>query len=141
MKSGWTAGSEKSDGKPQPARKVIRSRAVIGRTAGTTSSTGEDGVGTTTGDASSGSHRAIGSSRSSCPSSTRIIPAAAVIGFVMEATRKIVSGVIAALPSRSSEPAAASSISSLRATSATTPGASPVSTKDWTRLPRSLTAT
>ncbi len=46
------------------------------------------------GDASSGSHRAIGSSSDTSPSSTRSMTAAAVIGFVIEAIRTIESGSI-----------------------------------------------
>ena len=47
LNSSPTAGSEKSDGKPYPARKVSRSNTVIGLAAGTTSSTGLAGVRTT----------------------------------------------------------------------------------------------
>ena len=65
---------------------------MIGRAAGTRSSTGLAGVRTTWGDSSSGSQRAIGSSSATTPSSTRSITAAAVIGLVIEATRKIESG-------------------------------------------------
>ena len=96
-----TAGSEKSDGKPYPARKVSRSCTVIGRTAGTTSSTGPAGVRTTVGDASSGSHGSTGSSSAIRPSSTSIITAAAVIGLVIEAIRKIESLAIGDVPSAS----------------------------------------
>src|SRR6185437_11055979 len=89
LTSSRTAGNEKSDGKPYPARKVSRSATVIGLIAGTTSSTGPAGVRTTAGEASSGSHGATGSSSVIWPSSTSIITAAAVMGLVIEAMRKI----------------------------------------------------
>ena len=120
-----TAGSEKSDGKPYPARKVSRSATVIGLTAGTTSSTGPAGVRTTAGDASSGSHRPIGSSSAIRPSSTSIITAAAVMGLVIEATRKIESLAIGKVPSTSAEPAACTSTRSPRAIRPTAPGTDP----------------
>ncbi len=66
---------------------------MIGRAAGTTSSSGLSGVRTTRGAASSGSQRAIGSSSATSPSSTSSISAAAVIGFVIEAIRKIESAL------------------------------------------------
>ena len=93
---------------------------MIGRSAGTTSSSGLSGVRTTLGDASSGSQRAIGSSSATRPSSTSSISAAAVIGFVIDAIRTIESG--------SRSPAAAISTSSPRATSAAAPGAAPLAT-------------
>ena len=58
---------------------------------------------TTIGDASSGSQRATGSSRPSRPSSTSSIVAAAVIGLLFDAIRKIVSRVIGG-PSTSRAP-------------------------------------
>src|SRR5262247_4364698 len=102
-----TTGSEKSDGKPHPARKVSKSATVIALTAGTTSSAGLAGVRTTAGDASSGSHCPAGSSSAIRPSSTSIITAEAVMGLVIEATRKIESLAIGGVPSTSVEPAAA----------------------------------
>lgn len=123
--SAWTAGSEKSDGKPHPARNVSRSATVIGRAAGTTSSTGASGVRTTTGFAISGSHRSTGSSSAIRPSSTSIITAAAVMGLVIEAIRKIESRAIGEPPPRAAEPAVSTSTRSPRATSATAPGSEP----------------
>ena len=67
---------------------------MIGRRAGTTSASGLCGVRTTLGVASSGSHCPTGSSSPSPPSSTSSITAAAVIGLVSEAIRKIESRVI-----------------------------------------------
>src|SRR5438477_554253 len=107
LNSGPTAGSEKSAGKPYPARNVSRSATVTGRAAGTTSSTGAAGVRTTRGAASSGSHRATGSSSPIRPSSTSISTAAATIGLVSDAIRKIQSRAIGAVPARSTEPTAA----------------------------------
>ena len=120
-----TAGSEKSDGKPYPARKVSRSSTVIGRTAGTTSSTGPSGVRTTVGDASSGSQCPTGSSSAIRPSSTSIMTAAATTGLVIDAIRKIESRAIGAVPSTSAEPTACTSIRSPRATRPTAPGTGP----------------
>jgi hypothetical protein len=101
---------------------------VIARRAGTTSSTGACGVRTTTGDASSGSQRSTGSSRSSRPSSTSSIVAAAVIGLLFDAMRKIVSRVIGG-PSTSRAPTTATSRSSGPfATAATAPGSFPART-------------
>lgn len=93
-----TAGSEKSDGNPYPARNVSRSRTVIARAAGTTSSTGLSGVRTTESEASSGNRRPTGSSREIRPSSTSIITAAAVTGLVIEAMRKMESLAIGDVP-------------------------------------------
>jgi hypothetical protein len=97
---------------------------VIGRTAGTTSSTGPAGVRTTTGDASSGSHRAIGSSSASAPSSTSSMTAAATMGLVSDAMRNSESRAIGTVPSASAEPAVSTSTWSPRATRATAPGRS-----------------
>src|SRR6476620_4401458 len=60
--NGWEAGRDMSVGNPCPDRNVSRSRTVIGREAGTTSSTGLDGVRTTHGEASSGSQVETGES-------------------------------------------------------------------------------
>ena len=117
----WTAGSVKSDGQPYPAREVSRSKTVIGRAAGTTSSTGLAGVRTTLGSASSGSQRATGSSSAIRPSSTSIMTAAAVIGLVIDAKRKIASRAIGAPPT-AAEPTTATSVRSPPASTATAPG-------------------
>jgi hypothetical protein len=124
-----TAGNAKSEGEPYPARKLSRSTTVIGLSAGTTSSTGLAGVRTTAGDASSGSQRPTGSSSATCPSSISIITAAAVMGLVIEAMRKIESVAIGRVPSTSAEPAACTSTRSPRATSATAPGTNPFPTQ------------
>jgi hypothetical protein len=107
----WTAGNEKSDGKPYPARAVSRSNTVIGRVAGTRSSIGLAGVRTTFGSASSGSHKSTVSPNEISSSSTKIMTAAAVIGLVIEARRKIESLAIGSPPT-AAEPTAATLISS-----------------------------
>ena len=94
---------------------------MIGRTAGTTSSTGLAGVRTTTGSASSGSHWPTGSSSAIRPSSTSIMTAAAVMGLVIEAMRKIESLAIGQVPPTSAEPTACTSTRSPRATRPTAP--------------------
>ena len=71
---------------------------MIGRAAGTTSSTGLAGVRTTVAFAISGSHWPTGSSNAIRPSSTNIMTAAAVMGLVIEARRKIESLAIGAPP-------------------------------------------
>src|SRR2546421_8543715 len=72
-------------------RKVSRSRTVIGRFAGTVSSSGPSSRFNTLRSASSGSQRSTGSSSRSLHSSTRIIVATAMIGLVIEEMRKMVS--------------------------------------------------
>ena len=101
---------------------------MIGRPAGTTSSTGLAGVRMTTGDASSGSHGPTGSSSAIRPSPTSIITAAAVMGLVIEAMRKIESRPIGAVPSTSAEPAAWTSTWLPRAIRPTAPGTDPLLT-------------
>jgi hypothetical protein len=101
---------------------------VIGRTAGTTSSTGLAGVRTTTREASSGSQRSTGSPSARRPSSTSIITAAAVIGFVIEAMRKIESRAIGTAPPTAAAPTAWTSTCSPRASRATAPGTEPSET-------------
>jgi hypothetical protein len=108
----------------EPALAGVVQDTVIARRAGTTSSTGDSGVRTTIGDASSGSQRATGSSRPSSPSSTSTIVAAAVIGLPTDAIRKIVSRFIGG-PSRPRAPTTATSRSSPLATAATAPGSRP----------------
>ena len=100
---------------------------MIGRTAGTTSVTGLAGVRTTTGRASSGSHSATGSASAIRPSWISIMTAAAVTGLVIEARRKIESLVID-VPPALTEPTAAASIRSPRASRPTAPGSDPRST-------------
>ena len=97
---------------------------MIGRVAGTTSSAALAGVRTTFGSASSGSHEATGASSLSWPSSTSIMTAAAVMGLVIEANRKMESRAIGA-PSVATEPATAASVWSPRATRPTAPGSVP----------------
>ena len=84
--------------------------------------------GRTTGEASSGSHRSTGSSSAIRPSSTSIMAAAATMGLVIEAMRKIESRAIGAVPSASTEPTASTSTWSPRATRATAPGTDPLPT-------------
>ncbi|MDT7803038.1 MAG: hypothetical protein QOI78_6471 [Actinomycetota bacterium] len=100
---------------------------MVGRFAGTRSPTGLAGVRTTFGSASSGSHRPIGSSNASRPSSTSA-RTAAVIGLVREAIRNRESSAIGRLPSTSAEPTAATSVPPGPATTATAPGSAPAST-------------
>ena len=80
---------------PSPRRSrngtCSRSRNVIDRSAGTVSSTAASRLRSTRRFASSGSRSSTGSSSRSLPSSTRIIAATAVTGFVIDAMRKIVS--------------------------------------------------
>ena len=71
---------------PKPMRKVKRSRSVIARFAGSVSSSGPSSRFNTWRSASSGNSPSTGSSSRSLHSSTRIIAAAAVTGFVIEAT-------------------------------------------------------
>src|SRR5262249_42100469 len=120
----WTAGSVKSDAKPYPARELSRSNTVIGRAAGTTSSTAPAGVRTTLGPAGPGGQGPTGSPGATRPSSTSIMTAAAVRGLVIEARRKIESLAIAAPPT-AIEPATATSARSPRATRPTAPGSDP----------------
>lgn len=80
------------------------------------------------GEASSGSHRAIGSPSAIRPSSTSIMTAAAVTGLPIEAMRKIESLVIGEAPLVSWEPVTTHSTRSPRATRATAPGTVPLST-------------
>lgn len=112
---------------PKPRRKVSRSRSVIGRFAGTVSPTGPSIRRRTRRFASSGSSRSTGWSSRSRHSSTRIMAAAAAIGLVIEATRKIVSRRIGSPPS-AFRPIASTCTSSRRLTSVTSPGISPRST-------------
>ena len=109
---------------PRPKVKVSRSRTVIGRFAGTVSSTGPSRLFSTWRSASSGRKSSTGSSSRSLHSSTRISVAAAVIGLVIEAMRKIVSRRIGASPNDCA-PIASTWISPRRLTSATRPGMSP----------------
>ncbi len=95
---------------------------MIGRRAGTTSESGLCGVRTTTGVASSGSHCSTGSSSPSLPSSTSSITAAAVIGLVSEAIRKMESRAIGVVDSTAWVPSASTVTPSPRASSATAPG-------------------
>jgi hypothetical protein len=111
---------------------------VIGRFAGTTSSTGLPAVRTTTGCASSGSHLPTAPSSAIRPSSTSIITAAAVMGLVIEAMRKIESGAMEA-PPRLAEPTAATSLRSPRATKPTAPGTAALPTYVSRTLRRSVT--
>ena len=67
---------------------------VIGRSAGTVSSSGPSESAITRMSASSGSHFATGSVSASLPSSTSVIAAATVTGLVIEAMRKMVSRCI-----------------------------------------------
>jgi hypothetical protein len=89
---------------PKPIRNVNRSRTVIGRLAGTVSSSGPSSFFSTVRLASSGKKRSTGSSSRSVHSSTRIIVAAAITGLVIEAMRKMVSRCIGASPPTASVP-------------------------------------
>ena len=103
--------------KPSPAWNVSRSRSVIGRSAGTVSSSGPSTRVSTRREASSGRYSSTGSSSRSTHSSTRMSAATAATGFDIEAMRKIVSG--------SAPPAVSRCVSPPRDSSATTSAASP----------------
>lgn len=70
---------------------------MIARRALVVRSSGPSGARSTRGRSISGSQRAIGSSRASTPSCTRLSASAAPIGFVTEAIRNSVSAAIGAL--------------------------------------------
>ncbi len=106
---------------PKPNVNVSRSRAVIGRSAGTVSSSGPSILIRTLRSASSGSSRSTGSSRSSSPSPASARVAAAVIGFVVEAILNNESRATGAPPT-DSVPSASTCTWSPLATSATSPG-------------------
>ena len=87
-----------------PARCVSRSSNVIGRSAGSVWWSGPDGERRTRIAENSGAQREIGSDSAMRPSSTRVSAATDVIGFVIEAIRKIVSGSTGRPASRSRHP-------------------------------------
>jgi hypothetical protein len=109
---------------PMPRRWVSKSRTVIARRAGTVSSSSASSVLSTRRFANSGSQPSMGSSRRSRHSSTSNIAAAAVIGFVSDAMRKIVSRCIGALAFTMKVPSGSTCTSSFRETSVTRPGIS-----------------
>ncbi len=113
---------------------------MIGRSAGSTSSSGPDQSFSTVGWASSGSQVRTSASRASRPSSTSIMVSAATIGFVMDAIRNTESRVMAAVPSVSCRPTATTRTSSPSAASATRPGTAPLSTAACMALSSPLTA-
>ena len=110
-------------------RKVSRSRAVIGRCAGTVSSSGPSMRFKTLRSASSGRSRSTGSSNASAPSSTSIIVARARIGLVIDVMRKIVSRRIGSLLPNAITPIASTLTSSPCATRVTMPGSSLFATR------------
>ena len=93
---------------------------MIGRLAGTVSSSGPSILRSTRRFANSGSRRSTDSFTSSLPSSTSIMAAAAVIGLVIEAMRKIVSWAIGG-PSSAIAPTAIATPSSRSPTRPTAP--------------------
>lgn len=103
---------------------------MIARRAGTVSSSSASMRLSTRRFASSGSQRSTASSSRSTPSFTSSMVAAAAIGFVSEAIRKMVSRRIGWLsgPPAVVVPIASTRTSSPRATSVTSPGMSPRST-------------
>ena len=113
---------------PSPNVEVSRSRTVIGRRAGTVSSSGPSIRFSTRRSASSGSHGSTGSSSRSRHSSSRTIAAAIATGLDVEAIRKIVSRRIGAPPSWRIVPIASTCVSPPRLTRATSPGIFPDST-------------
>ena len=123
----WATGAEKSDGKPCPFVDVSRCRSVIGRLAGTVSSTGPVIERTTTGAASSGNSSPTGWSSSRVPSATNVRASAATIGLVIEAMRNSASSAIGR-PSTAASPSTTTSSWSPRPTAATSPGTSREST-------------
>ena len=110
---------------PIPSWNVSRSRSVIGRSAGTVSSSGPSTWVSTRREASSGRNSSTGSSSRSAHSSTRMSAATAATGFDIEAMRKIVSG--------SAPPAVSRCVSPSRDSSATASPASPRSTDPASR--------
>ena len=116
---------------PYPDRKVSRSRRVMGRFAGTVSSSGLSIVRRTLRSFSSGSHSSTGSSSLTLHSSTRIMAPTAVIGFVVEASRKMVSRRIGTLLSKAMVPIVSTCSRPRWWMSATSPGSWPLST--WRR--------
>ena len=113
---------------PKPIRNVSRSRTVIGRSAGTVSSTGPSMRRTTLRSASSGRSRSTGSSSRTTHSSSRISVATAVTGLVIDEMRKIVSRRIGPPPSTAVLPITSTYASPRLLTTETSPGASPPST-------------
>ena len=113
---------------PSPNVEVSRSRTVIGRRAGTVSSSGPSIRFSTCRSASSGSHGSTRSSSRSRHSSSRTIAAAIATGLDVEAIRKIVSRRIGAPPSWRIVPIASTCVSPPRLTRATSPGIFPDST-------------
>jgi hypothetical protein len=113
---------------PWPRRKVSRSRKVIARFAGTVSSSGASIARSTLRLASSGNQRSTGSSSRSRHSSTRIMAAAATIGLVKDAMRKMLSRRILAPPSAACAPMTSTCTSPRRSISVTRPGTPPCST-------------
>src|SRR6266446_4585828 len=109
---------------PKPMRNVSKSRKVIDRFAGSVSSIGPSSRFNTRRSASSGKSRSTGSSSRSLHSSTRIIAAAAVIGLVIEAMRKIVSRSTGSPSPSVFMPSASTCTSPCRLTSATRHGTS-----------------
>ncbi len=120
-------GAEKSEGKPCPFVEVNRCRSVIGRLAGTVSSTGPVIERTTTGAASSGKSSPTGPSSCRVPSATNVSASAATIGLVIEAMRNSASSAIGR-PSTARSPSTTTSIWSPHPTAATSPGTSCTST-------------
>jgi hypothetical protein len=106
---------------PKPNVNVSRSRMVIGRAVGTVSSSGPSIRRSTLRPASSGSSRFTGSSSPISPSAATASVAAAVMGLVVEAIRKIESRVTEGPPT-ASLPSASTCTWPPRATSATRPG-------------------
>ena len=85
--TGSGVGPNMSNAMPKPMVKVSRCLVVIGRTAGTVSSTGPSSDRSTWRPASSGSSLSTGSSRPIRPSSISAIAVAAAIGLVVDAMR------------------------------------------------------
>jgi hypothetical protein len=119
---------ERNATSPYPERNVRRSRVVSGRFAGTVSLSSLSSVRSTFLFASSGRNASTGSSSRSLHSSMRIIAATAVIGFVTEAKRKIVSRRIGAVRSKARVPIASTCSAPRRLMSATRPGSRALST-------------
>ncbi|EEM28094.1 Beta-lactamase [Bacillus thuringiensis serovar thuringiensis str. T01001] len=113
---------------PSPNVEVNKSRTVIGRRAGTVSSSGPSGRFNTCRSASSGSHLSTGSSKCSLHSSSKTITGETAIGLLVDANRKIVSRRIGAPPSCLIVPSASTCVSPFRLTKATSPGIFPEST-------------
>src|SRR3954451_21087731 len=123
----WSSG-EPSHRPPKPRVLVSRWRTVMGRSAGTVSASGPVRLTSTRGSASSGSHRATGSSRSSTPSSASDRVSTPAYGLDTDASRNSESGRTGAVPPSSRHPPVCTSTSPRYRTADAKPGSRPRAT-------------